>query len=417
MYALFIQLATFFICSPVVTAAADALLVLVILNEEFNFPVYKNISGTCPFTILAMGFLKKIFKGKEEEVTVSSYADFWNWFRRNEKEFFKIVKDHEKVDDNFLSKLTPLLRQLGDDFYCVTGMIDDNTAELIISTDGIIKEFVFAEEFIAAAPVITRWKFTALKPSTDIDTMGIEMDGHEFNSSNISFYSNDHDEYPDEIDITLVHKDFTEENKETVTSGCLIYLDNLLGEYNTATMVDVVQVAGPEEGLELIPVEKLQGYLIWRQKEFVEKYEGVRYGTEEDSYSTMEAEDENGLPVFAIINQDLVNWDAKASHPWMMIVDIKFDGPEDEGMPDETTNDLMNEFEDEILKQLPDADGYLNIGRETYKGTRTIYFACKEFRHSSKTVALLVKTYAGKLNVSYEIFKDKYWMTVNHLKA
>ena len=92
-----------------------------------------------------MGFLKKIFKGKAEEVTVSSYADFWNWFRRNEKIFFKTVKDHEKVDEIFLSKLTPLLRQLGDDFYCVTGMIDDNTAELIISTDGIIKEFVFAE--------------------------------------------------------------------------------------------------------------------------------------------------------------------------------------------------------------------------------------------------------------------------------
>ena len=180
--------------------------------------------------------------------------------------------------------------------------------------------------------------------------------------------------------------------------------------------MDVVQVEAPQEGQELIPIEKLQGYLLWRQKEFVEKYEGVRYGTEEDSYSSVEAEDENGMPVFAIINQDLMNWDAKASHPWMMIVEIKFDGAADDGMPDDATNDLMNEFEDEILKQLPDVDGYLNIGRETYNSTRVIYFACKEFRRSSKTIATLINNSSDKLEISYDIFKDKYWMTINHLR-
>jgi hypothetical protein len=361
-----------------------------------------------------MGFLRKIFGGKEEDLLIGSYADFWRWFQQHEKSFFKAVKEHANVDEGFLQKLTPKLRQLSEDFYCVTGMADDNTAELIISTDGIIKEFVFAEEFVAAAPAIKGWKFTALKPSTDIDTMGIEMDGYEFNNNNISFFSNDHSEYPDEIDITLVHKDFTDDNKETIASGSLIYLDNLLGEYNTAIMVDVVNVDGPEDGQELIPIDKLPGYLLWRQKEFVEKYEGIRYGTAEDSYTTMEAEDENGLPVFVIINQDLMNWDAKASHPWMMVVEIKFDDGK-EGFPDEATNHIMNEFEDEIIKQLPDVDGYLNIGRETYNGMRIIYFASKEFRHSSKTVKNIISQYKNRLEVSYDIFKDKYWMTMNHL--
>ncbi|HPH90138.1 MAG TPA: DUF695 domain-containing protein [Ferruginibacter sp.] len=362
-----------------------------------------------------MGFFKKIFGSKDEDTVISNYADFWRWFQRHEKTFFKAVKEHEKVDEHFLRRLTPMLRQLSEDFYCVTGMTDDHTAELIISTDGIIREFVFAEEMVAAAPALKSWKFTALKPSTDIDTMGIEMDGHEFNSNNISFFSNDLPDYPDEIDITLVHKDFTEENKDSITSGSLIYLDNLLGEYNTAIMVDIVTVEGPSEGQDLIPIEKLPGYLLWRQKEFVEKYEGVRYGTEEDSYTTMEAEDENGLPVFAIINQDLMNWDAKASHPWMMVVEIKFDGGR-QGLPDEGANNLMNEMEDEILKQLPDGDGYLNIGRETYNSVRTIYFACKEFRQASKKVKAVVGQYNGKLSASYDIFKDKYWMSLNHLK-
>ncbi len=364
-----------------------------------------------------MGILKKIFNSKEEEHAVGKYESFWKWFKKQERDFFKVVKNHERIDEDFLNKLTPQLQQINENFYCVTGMADDDTAELIISTDGIIKEFVFAEEFVAAAPEIKGWKFTALKPSTGADTMGIEMEGHEFNNSNISFASNNMSAYPDEIDIRLVHKDYTEENKDIITSGCLIYLDNLLGEYNTATMVDVVNVTGPRADDELIPIEKLQGYLVWRQKEFVEKYEGLRHGTEQDSYTSIEAEDESGMYILAILNQDLLNWDAKASHPWMMVVDIKYNGDEKDGLPDEATASLMNDFEDEILKELPDVDGYLNIGRETYRSVRTIFFACKEFRLSSKTMAALIESWSGKLSISYEIFKDKYWMTVNHLKT
>ncbi|MBL0356706.1 MAG: DUF695 domain-containing protein [Chitinophagaceae bacterium] len=363
-----------------------------------------------------MGFLKKIF-GSKEPAVIHNHADFWYWFKQHEQSFFKTVKKHDKVDENFLSKLTPLLLQLNDDFFCVTGMVSEDIAELIITTDGTVKAFVFAEECIAAAPAIKGWKFTALKPPCDIESMGIEMDGYEFNGSNISFYSNDHNEYPDEIDIVLVHKDFTESNQEAITSGSLIYLDNMLGEYNTATMLDTVLVEGPStNNVDLIPIEKLQGYLLWRQKEFVEKYDGIRYGTKNDSYTAMEAEDDDGMPVFAIINQDLINWDAKASHPWMMVVEIKFNGDENEGLPEDDTNDIMNAFEDEILKQLPDADGYLNIGRETYNETRTIYIACKEFRRSSKTIAALITAYKDQLEISYDIFKDKYWIAVNHLK-
>lgn len=363
-----------------------------------------------------MGFLKKIF-GSKEPPTINNYADFWHWFKQHEQSFFKTVKNHDKVDENFLNKLTPLLLQLSDDFYCVTGMAEDDTAELIITTDGTVKDFVFAEEFIAEAPAIKGWRFTALKPPCDIESMGIKMSGYDFDDSNINFYSNDHAEYPDEIDITLVHKDYTEENKETITSGSLIYLDNMLGEYNTAIMLDTVQVEGPSNNIDLIPIDKLPGYLKWRQKEFVEKYDGLRYGTEEDSYSSMEAEDEDGRPVFAIINRDLINWDAKASHPWMMVIEIKFDGGKNEGLPDADINEIMNDFEDGLLQRLPDADGYLNIGRETYNGTRTIYFACKEFRRSSKTTALLIKQFSSQLEITYDIFKDKYWIAVSHLKS
>ena len=40
-----------------------------------------------------MGLLKSIFFKKEEPIR--SYEDFWNWFRKNEKTFFKVVKERE----------------------------------------------------------------------------------------------------------------------------------------------------------------------------------------------------------------------------------------------------------------------------------------------------------------------------------
>lgn len=85
-------------------------------------------------------------------------------------------------------------------------------------------------------------------------------------------------------------------------------------------------------------------------------------------------------------------------------------------MPDNDTYALMNEFEDELIPQLPDAAGYLNLGRQTYNSIRTVYVACHEFRQASKKVAALIQNYHDRLSVSYEIYKDKYWKTMNNFR-
>jgi hypothetical protein len=54
------------------------------------------------------------------------------------------------------------------------------------------------------------------------------------------------------------------------------------------TTIDNLKIISKEEAQkELIPVEKLKAYLTWRQKEFIEKYEGVRRNTENDNYSIL----------------------------------------------------------------------------------------------------------------------------------
>src|SRR5690606_13748240 len=118
-------------------------------------------------------------------------------------------------------------------------------------------------------------KFTALKPALAIKDVSIEMAGFKFNGENLHFYANDHFDYPDEIDITIVHDDCNEENKSTITNGVYIFLDNYLGEFDFAVNIDNLKVVCRDEAeKELIAIDKLKDYLKWRQKEFIEKYEG-----------------------------------------------------------------------------------------------------------------------------------------------
>jgi hypothetical protein len=158
----------------------------------------------------------------------------------------------------------------------------------------------------------------------------------------------------------------------------------------------------------------LAAFLVWREKEFVEKYEGTRHDSENESYSLLEGQLDNGNMVLAVINKELLAWEAKASHPWILSVEIPYQGVN--GMPGKETYTLLDQLEDDMLDMLPHADGYLSIGRETADGMREIYFACREFRRPAKVMAELKRKYAGKLDLSFDIYKDKYWQSFNRFR-
>ncbi|MCO5948871.1 DUF695 domain-containing protein [Mucilaginibacter flavidus] len=360
-----------------------------------------------------MSFFKNIFQTKEPPI--KSNEEFWDWFKKNESTFAKVVKEQNDIENNFFAKLAPKLNELKDGFYYLTGMFDKNTVELVLTPDGVINNIVFVEELVNAAPKIDGWRFTALKPALDITDVSIQMGGYNFSSENISFYQNDDTNFPDEIDITIVHDDFNEQNKPAIANGVYIFLDNLLGELNAITTIDrVVLVSKKAAKKPLVPIGKLKDFLAWRQAEFVEKYEGVRHDTESDSYSGLEAKLANGNMLLAIINMDLLAWDRKASHPWILNIEIKYNGAGTNGMPDNDTYQLLEKIEEEITKELKDIDGYLNIGRQTADGVRDIYFACKDFRLPSKTAYTAQQKHSRQIEISYDIYKDKYWRSFDH---
>ncbi len=357
-----------------------------------------------------MSFLKSLFGKKDDPI--SSYQDFWNWFQKNEKEFYRVVKSRQNIEKRFFDKLSPKLEELKDGYFYVTGMYDDNTVELILTADGTVKNIIFVEELVETAPKIDGWKFTALKPSLKIEDVTIKMGGLEFNSENLFFYSNDLPKYPDEIDICIVHRDMNDENRKNVINGTYIFLDNYLGELDFVNNIDNLEIINRIEAQkELVSIAKLKDFLAWRQKEFIEKYEGVRYDTENDEYSMLEAELESGNILIAVVNKKLLSWDRQASHPWLAIMTIKYDGSSNNGMPKNEDYESMSNIEEEMMKSLSDKDGNLNIGRQTAKNERKIYFACKDFRKPSKVFYETQKKYNDKFEIEFDIYKDKYWQT------
>jgi len=358
-----------------------------------------------------MSLLKKLFGQKEE--AIKSNEDFWTWFKKNEKDFFKVVKTHGDFEKDFFNKLSPKLAELKDGYFFLTGMINDTTAELVLTADGNIKNIVFVEELVAAAPKIEGWTVTALKSPLAIENVNINMGNYQFNRENLKFYYTEHTNFPDEIDVTIVHDNVNEQNSKAITNGVYIFLDNYLGELNFATTIDRLKIVGKEQlQKELIPIEKLKDFLIWREKEFIEKYDGIRHSTENDSYNMLEAQLENGNPLIAVVNTDLLSWEDKASHPWILNIEIRFSS-DGNGLPAKEEYDQLNDLEDEILILLKDIDGYLNIGRETANGTREIFYACKEFRKPSKIMHQIIAKYADRFQISYEIYRDKYWQSFN----
>jgi hypothetical protein len=353
-----------------------------------------------------MNLLKKIFGSKEP--TVCSYEDFWRWFKIHEEQFYHVIKSNKDIEKNFFAKLSPQLGKLKDGFFYLTGMLTPQTVELIFTADGDLKNIAYVEELVDSAPKIYGWSFTAHKPATDIEKINIRMNQYVFNKSNMSFYPNDRPGYPDEIDITVVHENF-KEDITTITNGVYIFLDNYLGEMNFLSSIDNVNVIAREDAeKELIPIEKLKAFLEWRQKEFTEKYEAIRHHTENDKYSVLEASLENGDKLVAVVNDDLLHWDSKASHPWIATLEIKYNS-NNGGMPDSTTNAVLDGIETNLMMELRDEEGYLNIGRQTAQNFREIYFACKDFRKPSKLFFEIKEKHGDQFEITYSLYKDKYW--------
>lgn len=97
-----------------------------------------------------------------------------------------------------------------------------------------------------------------------------------------------------------------------------------------------------------------------------------------------------------------------------MIIKIKFDENENNGMPNNDSLQEYYQFEDKLREPLPDKDGYVHVAQTTGLGERQIYYANKEYAKPIQTLERLKSQV--KFNYEFDIFKDKYWLSMKHFE-
>lgn len=341
-------------------------------------------------------------------------AAFWQWFIENEKRFRDLENNNSEQALDFLSELIQEMKPFNPWLKALAGPHTGDEYELIITSDGDVALFCKVEELVQAAPKIDYWIVTAHKPALGFEGVSIDLYGKEFSTETTHFYPIIYNDYPDEVNIILTHKDYDKKDDEHFQAGGMIYLENGLGEVNTATKIDNYETGPeppPEKGIEMIPITKLADYLNWREKEFVEKYESVNAEKPAENFHLLEAEDKEGKVMLATVDAGFKNWNAKQAYPWLLHIDINFEG-EETGMPSDEQLQQLQDLEDEMVALLPVDGSIYYTGHRIYNNCRNIYFYTNDYKKSTKAL----HDYLAQKETDYEIVffvrMEKYWRTM-----
>jgi hypothetical protein len=353
----------------------------------------------------------KKLPAKNDEHTDTAAA-FWQWFIENEHRFTVLGKSESEQALSFLEELIEHMVPFNPWLKALAGPYNDEKYELIITSDGDVALFSKVEELVQAAPAINNWVITAHKPALGFEEISIELYEREFSAGTTQFYPVIQENYPDEVAIVVTHVDYNEEEDDQFQAGSKIYLENGLGELNTATKIDHYETGPiPGAGTDIIPITKLAEYLNWREKEFVEKYESVNTERPEEAFYVLEAEDGDGKPVLATIDAGFKTWPLRPAFPWMVQVDILYKG-DNSGLPTEKQLQELQVIEDQIISLLPDDGTLYYIGHKTYDNYRSIYFYANEYRKNAALLHRYVENSPLEYDVMFFIRKDKYWHTM-----
>jgi len=341
-------------------------------------------------------------------------ALFWQWFAREEYRFRELKANDSDQALAFLDELIKQMRPFNSWLKALAGPYGDNRYELIITADGEVALFSKVEELVAKAPPLEHWQITAHKPALGFEGISIDMYEKRFSTDTTCFYPIVREHYPDEVSIVLTHVDYNEVDDDQFQAGGMIYLENGLGEVNTATKIDHYETGPlppPDSGIEVIPISKLADYLNWREKEFVEKYELVNAERPEEMFNALEAADASGKLMLAVIDVSFKDWPLRPAYPWLFQVDILYKG-NDRGLPNVSQLDELQETEEAIIQLLQGNNTALYIGHRTYDHVRSIYFYSSEYSTNSRLLHRFIESVQFNFQLTFFVQKDKYWHTM-----
>lgn len=188
-------------------------------------------------------------------------GEFWKWFEQKELSFRSILDEKETdLIDDILNKLIEIQDGLAVEF--------EKTKDhyvMTVSADGIEDNFDMVQAIIDKAPHINHWNFVAFRQPYDKATLKelvITVYGHTLDPKKIMFLPIVEDK---NLYIQIFSKDINEETKNEVSYGCLMLLDNIIGEYACVKKVKGFEFFHLEEAVrfesKLRPLIEIRDYL------------------------------------------------------------------------------------------------------------------------------------------------------------
>jgi hypothetical protein len=186
-------------------------------------------------------------------------AAFWDWFVAHDQGFHAAVArwfahredaDASETMMEALELVNQELRRVHPSLAVNFGPpVPDGRHELVITVEGDRDGMPAADEIVAAAPELGRWKLLKYKPAIGGGELAVNYHGVELSAKDIACIA---EEVEGEIIVILLIPGLghDEERDQNLQGGALILLDGLIGEWRGLSKIDVLQCAPFEAELD-----------------------------------------------------------------------------------------------------------------------------------------------------------------------
>lgn len=173
-----------------------------------------------------------LFKQKDK---ISKEEIFWSWFINNKRRIEEFV-DSNHTNYSIYNKLTARIKEYNSILFPELTKTENEEFVLIITPDGMKDGFEPTKSLAATAPPIENWIITKFRQPVDQITLNFK--GLEYPSSDIEIFP----EIDPEKEVVNIEVFIRNMNLDpnTYQSLAFLYLDHILGEFNTIMKVGYI---------------------------------------------------------------------------------------------------------------------------------------------------------------------------------
>lgn len=210
-----------------------------------------------------------------------SKRHFWEWFKRNNKEYLDLHSKTKKEAAYWLSELNAHLRAYYKFFEYSVSLPDNGKGlpKLTITVNGRAMHFKKVDVFVASAPDIPGWQIGALEDQMPMDFL-LEKQIENLNIHPAEFFFSFTSDDPDNTSLNIYHPLCSPHNEGQYLQLAYPAIYNLLGERAYGSDIDRLEMANlsAADKENVHPLEELPIHLALRKPAMVVGPNGTLQG-------------------------------------------------------------------------------------------------------------------------------------------